>query len=197
MNYKFVSLIALFKVFATQINLLIFLAIFLLISSCIKHKTIEPDNPYGLPNATQEGKNIFACRVNGENWIGKEKPGLDYYIDVYFKDSFMVVRGTQEKDKTLERYNIIVNTKYLLTNINIPLYDTINSYPEFYVIGTNCFINTGGYGSIKRKGYEGGLTITRADTIKKIVSGTFWFNILTDYCDTMKVTDGRFDIRYY
>ncbi len=38
-------------------------------TSCKKTADPEPDNPYGLPKATQTGVGIFACRVNGENWI--------------------------------------------------------------------------------------------------------------------------------
>lgn len=38
-------------------------------SECKKPKQIIPDNPYGLPNATQTGAGIFACRVNGQNFI--------------------------------------------------------------------------------------------------------------------------------
>ncbi len=42
-------------------------------NQCKKDKTTDPapDNPYGLPNATQIGANMFACRVNGVNWISK------------------------------------------------------------------------------------------------------------------------------
>lgn len=52
---------------------LLFATCFILaFASCKKEKHgPPPDNPYGLPNATTEGKNIFACRVNGQNWISE------------------------------------------------------------------------------------------------------------------------------
>ena len=195
MKNVLISVIAIFNGFVIKKNLWMFFTCFLLMGSCIKHKTIEPDNPYGLPNATQEGKNNFACRVNGENWIGTNK--RPNYFAVFYRDTSILISGIKSEEYLFEK--IYFYRKGLTFNLNneIPLNDTINNFAEFHTIGSDCFVSNGGYGTIKRKGYEGGLTITRADTIKKIVSGTFWFNILTDYCDTMKVTDGRFDIRYY
>ncbi len=38
-------------------------------SGCKNSPSPAVDNPYGLPNATQTGANVFACRINGQNWI--------------------------------------------------------------------------------------------------------------------------------
>lgn len=43
---------------------------------------------------------------------------------------------------------------------------------------------------------NGELTIKRLDEINQIVSGTFWFNAVNDNADTVKITDGRFDMHY-
>ena len=43
---------------------------------------------------------------------------------------------------------------------------------------------------------SGTLTITHFDSINYIVSGTFAFTTATEGCDTIRVTDGRFDIPY-
>ena len=160
----------------------------LAVNGCKKSKDPEPDNPYGLPNATQEGKNIFACRVNGENWIAEKK--FSYSIEVVWKDTFMVIRGI----KTSDMYMIILNNEHITKNKTYSLDDTLKCYADFSSTESNCFNSDG---SRSAKSYEGELTLTKVDTVNRILSGTFWFNILTDYCDTMKVTDGRFDIRYY
>ena len=75
------------------------------------------------------------------------------------------------------------------------LNDTLN---QFALFSTNkgCF-SVAGYGTGKGKSYEGSISFSKIDESNKILSGTFWFNIKTDYCDTLKITDGRFDIRYY
>ncbi len=43
---------------------------------------------------------------------------------------------------------------------------------------------------------SGELTITRFDEVNQIVSGTFSFNAVNEIGDTVKVTDGRFDMLY-
>jgi hypothetical protein len=40
-------------------------------SQCHKNSSPTPDNPYGLPNATQTGAGVFACRIDGVNFIAK------------------------------------------------------------------------------------------------------------------------------
>ena len=49
---------------------------FFLAINCRKHNQQPPDNIYGLPNATQTGANMLACRVNGVNWILKKQYNL-------------------------------------------------------------------------------------------------------------------------
>jgi hypothetical protein len=56
---------------------------------------------------------------------------------------------------------------------------------------------TAGYGVGRGKSFQGELKLSKVDVSNKIISGTFWFNIKTDFCDTLKITDGRFDIKYY
>ncbi len=42
---------------------------------------------------------------------------------------------------------------------------------------------------------NGKLTITHFDSAKRIVSGRFHFTVAKKGCDTIKVTEGRFDIQ--
>jgi len=44
--------------------------------------------------------------------------------------------------------------------------------------------------------YAGELWVKKLDTINQIVSGTFWFNAVNSNNDTIKITEGRFDMRY-
>jgi len=170
------------------------LAFVLSLVSCKKASFVLADNPYGLPNATQEGKNIFACRVNGENWIAEKR--FNYSIEVMLKDTILYINGANYNDKAIERYIMRLNNLPINQNEKYLLNDTLKSYAEFYATSSECFKSNLGYGSVRSFAHEGELLLTKVDTTQKIVSGTFWFNILTDYCDTMKVTDGRFDIRY-
>ena len=43
---------------------------------------------------------------------------------------------------------------------------------------------------------NGMLTIKKFDEINQIASGTFWFNAVNSLGDTVKITDGRFDMHF-
>ena len=77
------------------------------------------------------------------------------------------------------------------------LNDTTNSYILYLrVRNGSCFHSNISYGGVLKKLNNGNLTITKADSVLKIISGTFNFDLPTDFCDTLKITDGRFDIKY-
>ena len=49
------------------------------------------------------------------------------------------------------------------------------------------------YDGISSPYCRGALTVTRLDRQAGIVSGTFWFTLYKPGCDSIRVTDGRFD----
>ena len=176
-------------------HLFIFTYLLLSFTNCKKHHSLTPpDNPYGLPNATQTGADIFACRVNGQNWISKE--GI-YNINGGVSDTSFGVEGSRDIS-SISREVFIIGIKGFLVaqNSSYRLNDTATQFAEYFGVNVGCFAPNGSYSTIITRAYDGELKLTRVDTVKKILSGTFWFNIKTDYCDTMKVTDGRFDIGY-
>jgi hypothetical protein len=44
--------------------------------------------------------------------------------------------------------------------------------------------------------FKGNIILSKIDRINYIVSGIFEFSTVVTGCDTLKVTNGRFDIRY-
>lgn len=44
--------------------------------------------------------------------------------------------------------------------------------------------------------YEGYVKFSKIDTNNYIISGTFEFSTVTEDCDTIRITNGRFDMRY-
>ena len=140
-----------------------------------------------LPPATQNGAYTFGCLVNGEarvpdntNDIGAIYQGgvLQMYGE------FDIVNG--EQGIAINIYSSIQNgRKYDLTGS--PMEDVIFDWGE---------------GDDIRCRYQpentlsGTLTITHFDNEEYIVSGTFEFTTATEGCDTIRVTDGRFDIPY-
>jgi len=76
------------------------------------------------------------------------------------------------------------------------LNDTTRGFAR-YSTNQSCFDIRNGYSLGIGYSIDGQLNITRLDRVKKIVSGTFSFIIPTQYCDTLHISDGRFDIKYF
>lgn len=164
--------------------------VLLFAGSCKKNRNqIPPDNPYGLPNATQSGANIFACRINSQNWISQKGPN---HLRGGIQNNVLSAGGFSEQAMGIS----IMNFSHSL--LNYQLHDTINAF-GIYQVNNSCMANpSGGYGGVTFvKSINGLLSLSKVDTIKKIIAGTFWFKIKTDLCDTLSITDGRFDIRYH
>lgn len=161
-------------------------------AECRKHhNTPLPDNPYGLPNATQTGAGVFACRINGVNAIAKNDilhqgggAGGSLNDTIAVKGSFKIGSFFATIYLSLQA-NAIANMSYNLS-------DTIHTYC-FYVTDSTCQ-DIGGVTAIKPK--IGSLIFTKMDMNNKVLSGTFSFKVPVPSCDTLDVTDGRFDIRY-
>jgi hypothetical protein len=71
---------------------------------------------------------------------------------------------------------------YTLNSLN-------NSYARFSNILTGCDYEVD-------TNQTGIMNILRYDTINYIISGTFGFTIETTDCDSIRITDGRFDLKY-
>jgi hypothetical protein len=172
-------------------NLYCFLIFFLLaFSNCKKEAGPKADNPYGLPNATEKGSMVFACRINGQNRIAKA--GSISQGASISRDSVSAFGGFGTPSSYFESILLQV---YGRVNLNIPydLNDTIKT-KFFYDTDSSCF----GISSDVVKVYRaiGTVTFTKIDSVKKIISGTFLFRLPIPDCDTLNFTDGRFYISY-
>ncbi len=155
------------------------------LSNCYKQKL---DNPYGLPNVTQNGSMVFACRINGQDRIAKSD--IVSQIGNIATDSVFVGGGFGDV-YYYERVGWII---YGNAKLNIPynLGDSIST-AFLYSTDSTClgiptliYVNTA----------TGTITFTKLDSINRIISGVFAFKVPMPNCDTLNFTDGRFDIRY-
>ncbi len=158
-------------------------------------KKNNPNSDSALPPATQTGQGVFACLVNGEPWISMNgRPDLGGNLT---NDS-LIVKGTSRlTDGEIETFVIYLLGTFRPGKKEYLLNDTVNSYIlHLRSRNGNCFQNNASYGGVIQKIGNGNLTITKADSVSKILSGTFSFDLPTDFCGISKVTDGRFDIKY-
>jgi hypothetical protein len=151
----------------------------------------KPDNPYGLPNATQTGAGVFACLINGEKFIAGDKPV--YGNGAQLREDTLAIAG----EPTLGAYFKGIQFT-IQTNIQQGKIYYIDSVMTIAVYGTDSTCE--GISSNVTISYSktGTIQLAKFDTINKIVSGTFdGLAFPIPGCDTLHVTNGRFDYHYY
>ena len=84
---------------------------------------------------------------------------------------------------------VIVLDAYLIATGTYNLNSLNNSYARYSDILTSCDYEVDTIQS-------GTMNILKFDTINFIISGTFEFTIGTSVCDTIKITEGRFDLKF-
>jgi hypothetical protein len=168
-----------------------FLALTVLFIACNKNDDYNSDSP--LPPATQTGKNIFACKVNGESFIHKgslincfyQYVDGGYYFGIHGKNKDQnpssIYLGTESK-------TIAENEVYVLT-----------TREDGNACGGGFFRRDEFYGDFAETNpeYTGELHITKFDEVNQIVSGTFWFDVKHPVTgERVEIREGRFDAVY-
>jgi len=173
------------------------LSLLLLLVSCKKEKEKDPLSQ--LPPETQTGANTFGCLVNGKvftpggvpGWAGSELSAYYQWVD----DRYYFVLGARN-DKGVGNRAVGVyadsirlreGTKYQFSirengNASARYYYSDNSVSTTYFTDGNV--------------YTGELWIKRLDTVKLIVSGTFWFDAVNSKGEKVEIREGRFDMGY-
>ncbi|HYG02764.1 MAG TPA: hypothetical protein VD927_09975 [Chryseosolibacter sp.] len=142
-----------------------------------------------LPAATQEGKNTFGCLINGKAWFTTSSTKAEA---VYQLGSLgiggSIIRPTNQSIGIAIRdgNDPLVEASYSLLYAP-PYYATVQ-----VILNDECYYGFHTYLDL----YKGTITLTRFDKQNYIVSGLFDFEIVTEGCDTLKITNGRFDIKY-
>jgi hypothetical protein len=176
-----------------------FTSLFYLLLTILALSSSSCKKDYGpeLPPETQEGKNTFGCKVNGEIWlpIDNDNDWKSGSYDARFSKiggAYIGAGKDDGKSDTAIRIN--------LDSIKEPFIGTIN-------INSGKTNRTGNYFSFSNNNsgveyytdslHTGSITFTRFDTVAKIMSGRFEFKVKEAGGNgTVIITDGRFDLRY-
>ncbi len=167
--------------------------LFLTAANCKKDDDTNPIDQ--LPPITMEGKGTFACLINGEVWKWKGRNPWNGFpnLDVYYND--LTKRLFIQAVKTIEVENEDLSQTFTIGNkltTGIGQYD-VEYDNRIYVDYTSSINNCISY-EIDTISFNK-LNITKLDKEAKIVSGTFEFTVIND-CDTLRITEGRFDDFY-
>jgi len=136
-----------------------------------------------LPPPTQEGENTFGCLVNGEAWVPQSS--IDNSA-IYQSDFLTIGANFEEREQ-----NIII----WLSEQELKL--------QPYLLNSQSVNKAFLFNPVSDCDYEtydpqsGKLTIEFLDFEDFIIAGTFEFEAVSDDCqDTVRVTEGRFDLNY-
>jgi hypothetical protein len=160
----------------------------LFIQSCKdKDLSVEPS----LPQFTRDGKNTMGCYVNGEMFIA------DYYHTGW--GTGYSIEATLSPENELSIYSLDLDMNKSEIELNVIYKDSLGTYKlEDPIIGnTTSFVDFSFFGGKQfwvDKNNPGKLTITRITD--EFVSGTFKFTGVSQEGDTVRITDGRFDVRF-
>lgn len=164
-----------------------------------KNRDTEPS----LPPLTAEGKNTFGCRVNGSVFLPRSKcfnsPVTCAYQKLYSGDAgfvFVVAGDYSDPSKCqastiriyLDSISLQEGTTYQLSS------RAQGQHEGLYFTTSDCGTSARNY--VTNNELKGELTISRFDPIRGIAAGTFWFDALGEAGDTVRITDGRFDMEY-
>lgn len=170
-------------------------------TACKKHIVTSPVDQ--LPAETQTGVNTFGCLVNGKVFK-PHGPSIGPILSCFYQNLY----GTDNPGYHFGLFGIDKTNVQDFTSVEIGL-DSIEIKGSM-VIPLTKFL-TPGYGDGQYGHYmagangilfhtndtvKGELNIKYFDSTNQVISGTFWFNAVSDKGDTVKVTNGRFDMRY-
>lgn len=139
-----------------------------------------------LPAITTEGKNTFGCLVNGELWLpkGRGDGSLPIFVDMTVNNFLAIYASNRNSRVTIA----IIDTTGIKLNHPYPLTEGRNFIASYFIVkdGIGCHTND-------QDVISGEVTLSRLQN--QVISGTFEFTTHTPDCgDTIKVTEGRFDI---
>ncbi len=169
----------------------------------------------GLPDATQSGLNTMGCLINGKPWVadvdgfvlfesqkpvyctyGELRPKIASYDSLLFSTLFNQSLNWREDKARYDIQNSFVlqlkpirkvgtyELKDMYQNKFEYWFDSIGLQNKIYIIDT-----------LKPQYFE----ITKLDTIQNIISGVFDLKMkrISDSNDTIQITNGRFDGKYW
>ena len=155
-----------------------------------------------LPEPTETGANTFGAKINGELWGPMKLQGIinTKVLEArYYGDGTLLITASnyasspKESEMEIYLYNVKDTGTYIVN-------DNTVHYPRpaanFMYFEERKLTPTETW--ITNSKYTGTVTISKLDTQNKIVAGTFSFDAISVGMDpkTLKVTDGRFDLKY-
>jgi hypothetical protein len=159
--------------------------------ACLLLFSCKKDDVEVMPDYTQTGERTFGAYVNGELWLPKGRPSTFIHnLNMTYDPGYH--NGSLE----ITAYRILGDNH----EENMHIYMSQLSSEGIYSlddpkVGAAIFRGDCTYGREEGVYREGSLEITRLDMEEGIVAGKFEFTLAKPGCDTIRVTEGRFDYK--
>ena len=177
------------------------LCIMLCSIACKKHSS-QPTNPADqLPPATTTGANTIGCLVNGKALLpaglslagGNKHATYQWGYDNAWHLAIGI--GNQNSNGIIQSVGVHIDSLKIEVGKSYNLDTLKNGNASAGYLNTSFVFGAKAYPTSSSNSWATGqLTITRFDTVNQIVSENFWFNALDQYGDSVRVTNGRFDM---
>lgn len=165
----------------------------LLTASKCKKSTSNVDY---LPPATQEGRQTLGFMMNGLVWtpsgISGLSPNLSADVDFAYRNGIFNITAYRIVNGERQQFSLGIQDSLNFYSIPkyIPVSPTTNG--AFYFSKTPCVTFSRSANTYS----DGYINVTKLDKINKIIAGTFNVTMCLTGCDTIRIVDGRFDLRY-
>ena len=175
------------------------LALFLLFSVVIQCRKNKNNPPSELPPLTLEGKNTVGFKVNGQIWVPYSEcsfsgnPCEELFADVYQTQpsaalpiSLSLAFGREGDNNEFTGFSIQTKTSGIYTIGN-----KIDSLTVLFQKPVGQL-----YYNYNYHGKAESVEITKLDKVNGIISGVFELTLYQSINDSVKITEGRFDLRF-
>ncbi|WP_192346170.1 DUF6252 family protein [Algoriphagus sp. Y33] len=139
-----------------------------------------------LPPITLTGENTFGCLINGEAMVANNS----LYVTAIYQGGGVQISGRMDTKglNQIVGFTVLdpfeINKEYDLTNL-----PKVRARSMKYLGIENCTYAAEDI-------IEGKINFSRIDRTNFVISGTFEFSASNEACDTVRMTNGRFDIQY-
>ena len=156
-------------------KIILLIGILLTLNSCSEKNETELTPLEQLPKTTQTGENTFGCLINGEAFVVSN---TSQQVAIYQQgqlqfgaDGISMILGDPLNINLI--YDLVGKASYY-----------VNANPQ---LGCHYEFN---------HSYQGKVIFSKIDRTNYIISGTFEFSTKKDDCEDIKITNGRFDLKY-
>lgn len=175
------------------LNFLI-IAVMFFNTSCTNDDNNVPPSPIEqLPPATQTGEMTFGCLVNDELFIPDAIGNSRIKAFYQFVDGdYTLSISARNREKDYRTISVVAKDveDFAEGTYNLIEENSGNFFGRYMIEGGLDLYTT------TTSDDPGTLNITKFDKVNGIISGTFEFTILDNDGNTIKITNGRFDLLY-